>query len=430
MDGPLYGILMLVFCVVLILLNIPIAFALITVGLIGFTQIVSFQGAVGTLITTSWTNLRSYSLLAIPLFVLMGQFMARSGVGGDLYNAASKLFGRLPGGLAISTVWGCGALAAATGSTTTGIMTFGPVAYKPMRELGYSQRLIMGCLCAGSTLGTVIPPSIPFVILGMMTGESVGRLFLCGVVPGLLEIVLYSGTIILLTVTKIWKGPPISPVSWKEKFKALPLAWPVVLIFIIVLGGIYTGFVTVTEASGLAGTVALCLLLAKKGLKWREHIKPALQEGMLVSGMMYLILIGASFFAKLVGISGAERAIYELLAYSSMSPGMVLFVILLILFALGFILPASAIIVILVPLLYPVVIGLGYSGTWFCVLVVVLMEMAAVTPPVGINLFLAQGLFHGEVPLTEIYKGTLPFVLADIVRVVIIVMVPGILLFL
>jgi C4-dicarboxylate transporter DctM subunit len=430
MEPFAVGIIAFIALFVLIFLKVPIAFAFAFTGFLGLIYLAGFEPAMSVLTMSIWTGITSYTLMAVPLFILMGLFASNSGIGGGLYNAASKWLGKLPGGLAIATTWGCAGFAACTGSSAAGMLVFGPISYEPMKDAGYSKTLALGTICCGATIGSMIPPSISFIVYGSITDESIGRLFMAGVFPGILEAVLYSITIFVLIYLGVWKGPAGAPSTWKEKFLSLKGVWGMLLLMGLVIGGIYRGIFTPTEASGIGALGAFIILLARKGFKW-ALIKSSLLETMRTTSMVFTIIIGSIVFARLMALSGLNMWLLDLIISWNAPPVFIVIITLLILFLLGFVMPVTSTIVLLVPFLYPIFTTvLGYSGIWFGVLVCVMAEIAVVTPPIGMNLFMMKGLFGKDATMGEIFKGAFPFVLADVVRVVILVAFPAICLWL
>lgn len=430
MEPFAVGIIAFIALFVLIFLKVPIAFAFAFTGFMGLIYLAGFKPAMSVLSMSIWTGVTSYTLMAVPLFILMGLFASHSGIGGGLYNAASKWLGKLPGGLAIATTWGCAGFAACTGSSAAGMLVFGPISYEPMKDAGYSKTLALGTICCGATIGSMIPPSISFIVYGSITDESIGRLFMAGVFPGILEAVLYSITIFILIYFGIWKGPAGAPSTWKEKFLSLKGVWGMLVLMGLVIGGIYRGIFTPTEASGIGALGAFIILLARKGFKW-ALIKSSLVETMRTTCMVFTIIIGSIVFARLMALSGLNMWLLDLITGWNAPPMIIVVITLFILFILGFVMPVTSTIVLLVPFLYPIFTTvLGYSGIWFGVLVCVMAEIAVVTPPIGMNLFMMKGLFGKDATMGEIYKGAMPFVLADVVRVAILVAFPAICLWL
>jgi tripartite ATP-independent transporter DctM subunit len=430
MEPFAVGIIAFIALFVLIFLKVPIAFAFAFTGFMGLIYLAGLKPAMSVLTMSIWSQTTSYTLMAVPLFILMGLFANLSGIGGELYGTASKWLGRLPGGLAIATTWGCAGFAACTGSSAAGMLVFGPISYGPMKDAGYSKTLALGTICCSATMGSMIPPSISFIIYGSITDESIGRLFMAGVFPGILEAVLYSITILTLIYFGIWKGPAGAPSTWKEKFVSLKGVWGMLILMGLVIGGIYRGVFTPTEASGIGALGALIILLAKKGFKLAP-IKSSLIETMRTTCMVFTIIIGSIVFVRLMALSGINMWLLDLITGWNAHPLIIVVLTIFVLFIFGCVMPVTSTIVLLVPFLYPIFTTvLGYSGIWFGVLVCVMAEIAVVTPPIGMNLFMMKGLFGKDATMGEIFKGAMPFVLADLVRVTILVAFPAISLWL
>ena len=409
----LVGFLGFVVLFVLIFMRFPISFAFLLVGLLGLIYLTNFKTATSTMVTTAWTYGTSYVLMAVPLFMLMGQFASYSGIGSGLYNTASKWLGRLPGGLAIATVWGSAGFAACTGSSTSGILTFGPIAFKPMMEHGYDKRLSLGTICCGATMGQMIPPSIGFIIYGAITEESVGRLFMAGIVPGVLEAILYSLAIISIAGFGIWSGPPGGTSTWKEKFISLKGVWGMLTLFFIVIGGIYGGIFTPTEAAAIGAVGSLVILFVRKGVKI-SPVRSALMESLRTACFAYVLVIGSMVFARFIAVTGLSVALVNMVIGMAIPHILIITVALLIFIALGCIMPSLPVIVLTVPLFYPIFTDVyGFSGIWFGVLVVTMMELAFITPPIGINLFVTKSLFGEAAPTGDVFVGVMPFALSD-----------------
>ncbi|MFC1886092.1 TRAP transporter large permease [Thermodesulfobacteriota bacterium] len=424
------GILGFVLLFILILLRVPIAFAFGAIGFSGLIYLRGLKPAVSVLTTNIWTEATSYTLMAVPLFILMGMFAYQSGIGPDLYQTALRWVGRVPGGLAVATTWGCAAFAACTGSSTAGVLTFGPIAFKPMLENKYSRSLSLGTICCGATMGQVIPPSLGFIIYGGLTDESVGKLFMAGIVPGLLEAVLYSIVIIAFTALGIWSGPPGPKFNWKEKFASLKDVWGMLTLFLLVMGGIYGGIFTPTEAAALGAFGSLVILVSRRGFSW-TYIKNAFSESLRTSCMVLTIIIGAIIFARFVANTGLSDGLANGILALPVSPTTIVVLLLFVYFLVGCLMPGVAFLTLTVPLLYPAfVTSLGLNGLWFGVLAVVSLEVAQITPPIGMNLFAIKGLLKDECPEGELYRGVLPFVLADLVRIALLVAFPALSLWL
>jgi len=429
MDPFVVGLIAFVVLFVLIFMKVPIGFAFILTGFVGLIYVSGFKSAMSILSMSVWSQITSYTLMAVPLFVLMGTYASQSGIGGELYGTASKWFSRMPGGLAIATVWGCAGFAACTGSSSAGMLVFGPISYEPMKEYGYSKEMALGTICCASTIGSMIPPSISFIVYGSITNESIGKLFIAGIVPGVLQALLYSLLIIVFISGGIWKGPKGKPTTWKEKFRSLKGTWGMLLLMFVVIGGLYLGIFSPTEASAIGAIGALIILIGKRKFKWPQFWS-SLVDCVRMTSMVFTIIVGSIVFARLMAMSGLHTYLIDLITGAGIPPIGVITLALLVLFILGFIMPVTSIIVLLVPFLHPIITKvLGYSGIWFGVLVAVMAEIAVVTPPIGMNLFMMQGMIK-EASTGEIYRGVMPFVLSDIARVVLLVAFPVIALFL
>jgi tripartite ATP-independent transporter DctM subunit len=405
-----------------------VAFGL--VGFFGFAYLTTFRAAYSTLISTTWSYGTSYVLMAAPLFILMGQFASFSRIGDELYDAAAKWLGRLPGGLAIATIWGSAGFAACTGSSAAGIMTFAPIAHPPMEKAGYDKRLILGTLCCGATMGTLIPPSITFIIYGSITDESVGRLFMAGVIPGILEALLYCLLIIILATSGIWKAPRATSSTWKEKLTSLKGIWGFLSLMVLVIGGIYMGFFTPTEAAGVGAAGGLIILILRKGFELKR-INNAMIDCMQTGCMAMSIVIASVVYAQFIALTGLNSLLLSFITESGFSPMVFIVMILVVMFILGFVMPVTSIIVLIVPFVHPIITQvLGFNGIWFGILVASMAEIAVITPPIGMNLFVTLALFRTKAQTGEVYQGVFPFVAADLIRVALLIAFPALSLWL
>lgn len=407
----------------LMCLRVPIFLAFTVVGFFGLSIISGFDAAAKTLVSTFWSYTQSYDLMAIPLFILMGVFAFHSGIGADLYNAAEKWFGRIPGGLAIATTWGCAGFGAVTGSSATGAIAFGPIAYQPMKKAQYNERLVLGTLASAPSMGVLIPPSIAFIVYGSITGESIGKLFIAGLIPGVLQAVMYTSTILILAGFDIWHGPAAASSTWKEKFSSLKGVWGMLSIFFLVIGGLYGGLFTPNEGAAVGAVGSFAIFLIKRGFVW-QPMKEALTESLRTSCMIYMLVISSMIFAQFIALTGLSNALVEWVMKLNIAPVWIISGMLIIYIILGFPMPATPMIVLTVPLMYPILTEVFHmSGIWFGVLTVVMVEIANISPPVGINLFVIQGLFR-ESSLKDLYWGVTPFLIADIIRTALLVAFP------
>lgn len=411
----------------LIFLRVPIAIALAVVGFGGFTLVRGFTPGLTMLAMGAKDSSMSYTLSVIPLFVLMGTLIAAAGISGDLYRAAQVSIGRRRGGLAMATVLACGGFAAVCGSSVATAVTMAKVAVPSMRKYGYSDSLTTGCVAAGGTLGILIPPSVVMVIYGIATETHIGKLFAAGLIPGAIAVTGY----ILAVKWTTWRNPSAGPsggvATRSEKQDAYKRIWPVVIIFGIVLGGIYSGLFTATEAAGIGASSAFLFAL-QRGINFKS-LYNILMDTLQTSAMMFALLLGAIVFAEFINLTGADKAIVALVRDHGLSPAMVIFVIIVIYLILGCLLESISMILLTLPLFFPVVVALGFDPVWFGILVVVLVEIGLITPPIGVNLFVIRSVVP-DVPLATTIQGVMPFIVADLFRIAVLVLFPAVTMFL
>lgn len=412
----------------LIFLRVPIAIALGVTGHVGFGYIVGWNQAGAMLALMARESTMSYGLVVIPLFILMGNFVAGAGISGDLYRAAQAWFGHRRGGLATATVMSCGGFAAVCGSSVATVVTIGKVALPSMRKYHYADRLSTASVAAGATLGIIIPPSIMLVIYGILTETHIGMLYVAGFIPGMLGILGY----VLAVRWTVWRRPESAPVAERaersERIDSLKRIWSICALFVLVIGGIYGGFFTAAEASGIGAFGAFLLAWSMGRLTWRT-LYDILLDSALTSVMLIAMLVGASVFTEFLNYTGAHDGLLAFVNNSGLPPVGVVLLICAIYIVLGALMEELSMILLTVPLFFPIVIGLGYDPVWFGVLVVVLCELGMIAPPVGVNLFVVRSIAR-EVPLTTIIKGIIPFAMANIMRIFILAVFPAISLFL
>jgi C4-dicarboxylate transporter DctM subunit len=429
MSPSLVGLLGIIFVLLLMVLNVPVAFAFALVGFAGITYLASFNAAIGSFAGTFWVTASNYVWMALPLFMLLGEFANESDIGEDLYDSASKWLKNLPGGLAIATTWAGAAFAACSGTSTGGITTLGPISYGPMEHKGYDKPLIAGTLCCGATMGIMIPPSLAFIVYAGITGESIGQLFMAGVFPGAMEAILYSVTIILFVKLRIWSAPPGAPSTWKERFVSLKSVWGMLVLMLLVLGGIYLGIFTAIEAGAIGAFGALVIMLVRKGWAW-SRIKRGFVASLSTACMIYAIIIGAMVFVHFIAITDLNITLIQGLENLGLSAFHFLLIIISILVVGGFFMPGTALFLLIVPLVYPIIVThYGYNGVWFGVIITMMAELCSITPPVGINLFVMQSIFP-QLSLRDLYKGVTPFIITDLIRVILVFTFPAICLWL
>jgi tripartite ATP-independent transporter DctM subunit len=412
----------------LILFQVPIATAL---GLVGFGGVVLLNGwtpAFSMAATITRDSTLVYTLIVLPLFVLMGNLVAGAGISGDLFRAAQAIIGRRRGGLAMATVAACGAFGAICGSSVATAATMGKVAIPSMRKLGYGDALSSAAVAAGGTLGILIPPSIIMVVYGVATQTHIGQLFAAGIVPGLIAI----GGYLLAVKYTVWRDPSQAPVAEAaEKMNAGALVrslWPVVVIFGVVMGGIYGGMFTSVEASGIGAAAALVFAMSRHDLTWRD-IRAIFADTASTSAMMFAIILGAALFGEFVNITGVHEGLLALVKGSGLPPFGVILMMIAVYLVLGCVLESLSMILLTIPIFFPIVLALGYDPVWFGILIVVVVEIGLITPPIGVNLFVIRSVMP-DIAMGTVMRGVLPFIAADLVRVLLIAAVPALSLWL
>jgi len=412
----------------LLFFGIPLAFALGLVGFVAFALTIGMNAASAMVAQITWDTLTSYSLSVLPLFVLMGNLVNHSGLSRELYDASNAFVGHRRGGLAMATILASGGFAAVCGSSIATAATISTIALPSMRRYGYSPALSTGSIAAGGTLGILIPPSVIMVIYGSMTETSIGHLFIAGIIPGILAVSLYMLAVGVFTTINPGAGPAGPRIAWPERFKALRQVWMVLALFLIVIGGIYLGVFTPTEAAGIGAAGAFVAALLRRTLTFSAFLR-VLADTARTSAALMAVLVGALIYSNFVNVTGAPELIVDSLKAINMPPLVAMTFILIFYLILGCIFDALAMILLTIPIVFPLVMGLGFDPVWFGIIVVVVVELSLITPPIGMNLFVIHSVAR-DVPMTTIYRGIFPFILVDIVRLAILVLFPAIILFL
>ncbi len=428
--GPItIGVIGTILVFFLLFLGMPIAFSLMLVGFAGIAYLSSLEAALPVAARTVYEVSAYYPYTVIPLFIVMGGFAGSSGMTHELYRAFDKWLRKLPGGLAIATIGACAGFAAVSGSSVATAATMGTIAAPEMKRFKYHPGLAAGSIAAGGTLGFLIPPSIGFIIYGMLTEQSIGRLLIAGIIPGLILAAAYMGVV----VVKVKLNPSLAPISprpvtWREKFIALTGVWEPLAVFLVVMGGIYMGFFTPTEA-GAIGATALFLVALIKGRLNGKNLGHALQEAVRISVMVLFLVAGANVFSYFLALSTIPMKVAAWAAGLQVSPYLVhAFVILVYLF-LGCFLDAISMMVLTMPVIFPVILALGFDPIWFGVIAVLMMEAGLITPPMGLNIFTVAGVAK-DVPVEQIFRGALPFLLSIFAIVILITIFPALVLLL
>lgn len=426
MTPVMLGLIGIVVFFVLILLRMPIAYAMALVGFTGFSLLVTSQAGFSMVARELYSTFSSYSLSVIAMFVWMGFLAYYSGIGSRLYVFAYKLVGHRPGGLAMATQVACAVFGAICGSNTATAATMGAIALPEMKKYQYDDSLATASVAAGGVLGVLIPPSVIFIVYGMSTEQSIGQLFIAGIIPGLLLMSLYIATIRLLTLRNPDLGPAGPKADWRERWQALRGGLGEVLaVFALSMGGLFAGWFTPTEAGAVGAGGVLLVALLGRHLNW-EGLKSSLLDATRTTAMIMLLVAGAVIFGRFMAVSRLPFELANWTAALAMPPWAVMALILLIYLILGCFIDALALILLTIPIFYPIVVGnLGYDPIWFGVITVMVVAMGVITPPVGMNVFIIKGVAP-DVPLETIFKGIWPFLGAIIVCLAILIAFPGI----
>lgn len=429
MDSITAGVLGTVLLVALLLMGMPIAFMMMLVGFLGIWKLSSLGAALPVIAQTVYSVASHYPYTIIPLFIIMGSFASEAGITRELYATFDKWLRRLPGGLGVATIAACAGFAAVSGSSVAATAAMGNVALPEMRRFGYAPRLATGVVAAGGTLSFLIPPSLGFVIYGMLTEQSIGKLLISGILPGLLLSIAYS----LVVIGWVKLNPTLAPsshdrVSFKEKLSALKGIWETALVFFIVMGGIYLGFINPTEA-GAVGAFALFIIITLKGRLTWPTVSSCLLEATRITVMVLFLVAGATVFSYFLALSTIPMQVSAWIAGLEASRYVILAIIIVIYFVLGCFLDAISMMVLTLPVIFPVIVALNFHPIWFGVVAVLMMEAGLITPPVGLNVYTLAGIAK-DVPMVEIFKGTTPFLIAIIATAVILTVFPKIALYL
>ena len=413
---------------VLMLLRVPVGMAMGLVGVVGYSYIAGMGPALKLVGQTSMRTVTDYTFGVIPMFMLMGAFVSVSGVSRELFRAANAFIGHLRGGLGVATVLACGGFAAICGSSVATAATFSTVAYPEMRRFGYPQSFSAGVIAAGGTLGAMLPPSTVLAVYAILTQQDIGKLFMAGIVPGLLAMSMYVVTIMLIVFFRPEWLPAGEKKSLAERISGLKDVWAPLVLFLFVIGGLYGGFFTPTEAGGVGASGAF-LLGVLRGKLDKAGIREALLSATRTSAAVFTVLIGALLFGYFLTITQTPQKLTEILMGLGVGRYGVLGLIMLMYLFLGCLMDAMAMIILTVPIIYPVIIQLGFDPIWFGIIIVMTVELGLIHPPVGMNVFVIKSVVK-DVSFMTIFKGVIPFVLTDILRLLILISFPIIALWL
>ncbi|MFT4793448.1 MAG: tripartite ATP-independent transporter DctM subunit [Paracoccaceae bacterium] len=416
----------------LVLMRVPIAFSMGLVGMIGLIDQTNYRGAISMVSRLIIDTSQDYGLSVVPLFILMGLFVNKGGLAKELYQASNAFLGHFRGGLAMATIVACGGFAAICGSSLATAATMSKVAMPQMRRFGYADSLSTASIAAGGTLGILIPPSVILVIYGLLTETSIGKLFIAGVLPGILGIILYLVAVKFTVTMNPAAGPAGERAAWPDRFKALREVWAVLLLFFLVIGGLYGALdfyplhltFSPTEAAGMGAMGAFVIALARGTLTMRETFQ-VLRETTNTSASLFAVLIGAWIFSNFVNLAGLPDALLLIVTENAVAPWMVIVLILGIYLVLGCVFESLSMLLLTVPIFFPLIVSLGYDPVWFGIIVVVSVEISLITPPVGLNVFILKGVV-GDVSTATIFRGVTPFWIVDLIRLALLVLIPWI----
>jgi tripartite ATP-independent transporter DctM subunit len=424
------GILGLLLMMALAFFRVPIALSMGVVGIVGYAYMRDWNWTVAFAIaqTKVYETGRNYTLSVVPLFILMGNFVTRAGMSQELFRAAYAFIGHLRGGLAMATVWASAGFGGICGSSIATAATMAKVAYPSMQLFGYSQRLAAGAIAAGGTLGIMIPPSTILVLYGVFTETNIGKLFAAGVVPGLLGATLLCLAVAYTTWRDPRSGPPGQRTSWRERGRAVRDVWAVAALFAFVMGGIYGGLFTATEGAGMGAFGAMTFALWRRALTWRT-LYAALLESARTTAMLFMILIGALIFAEFVNITTMPGDLKDFVTRFDLHPTLVMLAICGIYVVLGTAMEELSMVLLTLPVFFPVVVHLGFDPVWFGIVIVCVVEIGLISPPVGMNLFVLKTLLP-DVSTGTVFRGVMPFFWADVLRLAVLVVFPWLALWL
>ncbi len=408
--------------------GVPLGFSMMLVGFAGFGLIRGWIPAMEMVSQQILDLSLNFGFSVLPLFILMGVFVSRAELSDDLYDACYRWLGHLRGGLAMATVAACGGFAAVSGSSLATVATMAKVSIPSMRKFKYADSLAAGTVAAGGTLGMLIPPSAAMIVYGILTETDIAKLFVGGIAPGILTVIVYI--IVIAIVIRLFKGSgPAGPRStWAERMTSIYRVWGVVVLFLVIMGGIFFGVFTPGEAGGIGAVGALAFALGRRKMTWSIFFASLVEAGR-ITALIFAVAFGALILNQFVNIARMPEAMAAFITDLELTPQATIFVILGIYVILGMIIEGLAMIFLTVPLFVPLVSALGFDLIWFGVVMIMVVEISLITPPIGLNVFVMKTMMP-EVPLTTIFKGILPFFIGDLIRLAIVVLVPGFVLYL
>jgi len=429
MSPEIIGLIGVVVLLILMLLRVQVGMALLLVGFFGVMVLTRPETALSQLGISAYGTASNYSLSVMPMFILMGMFLSYSGLAKDLFQTVDNWIGHIRGGLGMAAIGASAIFSSISGSTNATTATIGRVSLPEMKKYNYDSGLSAGCVAAGGTLGALIPPSVILILYGVLTMEPIGPLLIAGLVPGIILTLIFMATVYI----QVRRKPSLAPsrqqrAPLKERMNMLNEVWPFIFIFLLSIGGIYFGFFTPTEAGGVGAFGALVFAILTKRMDWKKFIK-AIEETILLTTMIFMILIGADLFGQFLAISRLPAELSSFVTTLAISPIFIMLIILLVYFVLGLFMEGMAILVLTLPIVYPIIIELGFDGIWFGVIMVMVFNMGVITPPLGISVYVLHGVAK-NISIPTIFKGVMPMLLAMIVFTIILVFIPNIVMFL
>jgi C4-dicarboxylate transporter, DctM subunit len=414
--------------IALIVLGVPIAWAITLVAFAGLAYLLGLEQAVVQFFATGFHTGAEFLFTAIPLFIFMGQIVSRARIGEDLYDTMHKWFGWLPGGLAVTSVTSCTAFGAVTGISSAAVGTMAKMVLPEMRRYGYDMKLATGSLATAATIAIMIPPSLLMILYGLWTETSIGKLFVAGIVPGLLTTFVFSAYIVIRCYITPSMGPKGPRYPWKERWLSLYRLVPIIVIFGMVIGGMYGGYFTPGEAAAIGASSTVAVALVMRRLTWSAFVE-AVKDTAQLSALIFAILIAASVLSRFFVATQVTTSVIQWISETGVPPYAILAMLLLLLLVLGCVLDAFGMILLTLPFIFPIVIGLGFDPVWFGIVLVFITEIALVTPPIGINVYVLAKI-QPDIPMHHIFMGVLPFVVLALMILIMITIFPGIVLWL
>jgi len=431
-SPTLIGVLGILFMLVLFMTRMPVAYVMALVGFLGFSLMISLKGGLGLLSRSIYETFASYGLTTIPLFILMGQLAFNCGIGRRLYDTAYKFLGAIRGGLAMATVTACTAFGAVCGSSPATAATLATVGLPEMRRYGYADELSAGSVASGGGLGMIMPPSVVLIVYGILTEQSIGALFVAGILPAIVITVLFILCILVWCRFQPEQGAPGERFTWRQRLQSLTNMGDTLLVFLLVMGGLFYGLFTPTEAAAVGAFGVFAVAAVRRRITW-EGIVKSLYETLRTSCMVMFLIAGAVIFGKFLAVTRIPFNLASWIGGLDLPPYLILSAIIAVYFVGGCVMDALALVMLTIPIFYPVIMDLGYDPVWFGVIIVLVTQMGVITPPVGINVYVVYGVSQsavGGIPLERIFKGILPFLVAIIAGTALMVIFPQIILYL